>query len=115
MRAEKLKPGTKIKVKGIKTELNGFNSILNAVHELVKGEKYIAPPVDITCYIGTERLKTLQSYFVSLKGMIVDECYDSSASSENNNDFIRFKVSMANIGKKSEMSNLFTPFFATVL
>lgn len=66
--AEKLVPGTKIKVTGYKAEWQGEVEIVDATFEILEGE-YIAEAVDVTEFLGTDELINYQNQFVSFKGM----------------------------------------------
>lgn len=66
----KLTPGTKIKVKGYKSEWSGEVEITDATFEIESGS-YIATPVDVTKLLGTDELIKKQNQLVSFKGMTV--------------------------------------------
>lgn len=77
-----LVPGTKIKVTGYKTEWSGEVEIIDATFEIVEGEEYVAPAVDVTELLGTEELIQHQNQFVELKGLTVE----SAGKDESGND-----------------------------
>ena len=53
--AAKLVPGTKIRVTGFKGEWSGEVEIMDGTFEFVKGDSYIAEPLDVTDLLGTDR------------------------------------------------------------
>lgn len=69
---EKLIPGTKIKVKGYKSEWSGEVEIIDSTFEIEEG-KYIAASKDVTALLGTDKLIDEMNKFVSFKGMTVEE------------------------------------------
>lgn len=70
--AAKLVPGTKIRVTGYKSEWSGEVEITDGTFEFVKGDSYIAEPLDVTDLLGTDTLIDHQNEFVSFKGMTVE-------------------------------------------
>ena len=97
--AAKLEPGTKILVKGFKSEWSGEVEIVDATFEFVDdGETYIAEPVDVTDLLGKDELIDHQNQLVSFKGMTV-EAYDEDGAAfaykdpEGKTDDLYFKVS----------------------
>ena len=76
--AAKLVPGTKILVKGYKSEWAGEVEIVDATFEILEGE-FIAEPVDVTALLGTDELIAHQNELVAFKGMTV-EAYDESGA-----------------------------------
>lgn len=91
---EKLKPGTKIRVTGFKSEWSGEVEITDAKFEIESGS-YMAPATDVTALLSnTDELIKNQNKFVSFKGMTVEEAamykYDGSGS---DGDDLYFKVS----------------------
>ena len=70
--AAKLVPGTKIKVTGVKGEWEGEVEITEGTFEFVKGDSYIAEPVDVTALLGTDELIDHQNEKVLFKGMTVE-------------------------------------------
>lgn len=76
--AAKLEPGTKIKVKGYKSEWAGEVEIIDATFEIEEGS-YIAPVKDVTEYLGTDKLADFQNQKVAFKDMTV-----SAVSYKNN-------------------------------
>ena len=96
--AEKLVPGTKIRVTGYKAEWSGEIEITDATFEFVEGDPFIAEAVDVTDLLGTDGLIEHQNQLVSFKGMTV-EAYDETGAAfayknaENKTDDLYFKVS----------------------
>ena len=97
--AEKLVPGTKIRVTGDKTVWSGEVEIAEgATFEFVEADPYIAEPVDVTELLGTDALIERQNQLVSFKGMTV-EAYDETGAAfayknaEEKTDDLYFKVS----------------------
>ncbi len=76
--ADKLVPGTKIKVTGFKSEWAGEIEITDATYVIEEGS-YIAPAKDVTALLGTDDLIKNQNQFVSFKGMKVAGFADGSA------------------------------------
>ena len=71
--AEKLVPGTKIRVTGFKGEWSGEVEIMDGTFEIIEGaEPFIAEAFDVTALLGTEELIAHQNEFVSFKGMTVE-------------------------------------------
>ncbi len=71
--AEKLVPGTKIRVNGYKSEWSGEIEIVDGTFEFVNdGETFIAEALDVTELLGSEELINHQNEFVSFKGMSVE-------------------------------------------
>ena len=99
--AAKLVPGQKIRVTGYKTEWQGEVEIADkdATLEIVKGESYIAEPVDATADWGTDNMIQHMNELVSFKGVTV-EAYDESGAAfaykdpEGKTDDLYFKVSL---------------------
>lgn len=72
--AEKLTPGTKIRVTGYKTVWAGEYEIVDATFEFVKdADTYIAPAKDLTDKLGTEDLINYQNQLASFKGLTVSK------------------------------------------
>ena len=96
--AEKLVPGTKIRVIGYKAEWSGEIEITDATFEFVEGDPFIAEDVDVTDLLGTDGLIEHQNQLVSFKGMTV-EAYDETGAAfaykdpEGKTDDLYFKVS----------------------
>ena len=103
--AEKLVPGTKIKVTGYKTEWSGEIEIADATFEFVEAEPWIAEPVDVTALLGTDELIEKMNQAVSFKGLTVEPStiegdnteyaflYNWDGSGEEGND-LYFNVSL---------------------
>ncbi len=71
--AEKLVPGTKIRVNGYKSEWSGEVEIVDATFEFVDdGETFVAEALDVTELLGSEELINHQNKFASFKGMSVE-------------------------------------------
>lgn len=77
---EKLTPGTKIKVTGYKTEWSGETEIAEGADvEVIEGETYTAPIVDVTDVLANEdELIKHQNQYVAFKGMTVEPAADGS-------------------------------------
>ncbi len=70
--AAKLVPGTRILVKGVKSEWSGEVEIVDATISIVEGAKsYVAPAADATSKLGTDDIAKLQNQFVSFKNLTV--------------------------------------------
>ena len=68
---DKMVNGTKLRVKGYKTEWRGEVEIIDATYEILEGS-YIAEAKDVTALLGTDDLIKSQNMFVSFKGMTVE-------------------------------------------
>ena len=68
---DKLVPGTKIKVTGVKSEWSGEVEIVDASFEIEDG-RYVARPLDVTDLLGTDDLQNKQNQLVSFTGMTVE-------------------------------------------
>ena len=80
--AAKLTPGTKIRVKGYKTEWSGETEIAEgATFEILEGE-FIAPVTDVTDLLGTDALVEHQNEYVSFKGMTVEAAGQNDAGED---------------------------------
>jgi len=97
--AEKLVPGTKIRVSGYKAEWAGEVEFAEgATFEILEGDPFIAEAEDVTALLGTDELIKHQNEFVSFKGMTVEAYDDTGAAfayknAENKTDDLYFKVS----------------------
>lgn len=74
--AAKLVPGTKIKVKGFKSEWSGEVEIVDGTFEFEEGS-YVADPEDVTAALGKDELVNSMNKFVSFKGMTVEAANDA--------------------------------------
>ena len=70
--AAKLVPGTKIRVTGSKGEWAGEVEIMDGTFEFVKGDSFIAQPLDVTNLLDSDELIKHQNEFVSFTGMTVE-------------------------------------------
>ena len=70
--AEKLVPGTKIRVTGSKGEWAGEVEIMDGTFEFVKGDSFIAQPLDVTDLLDSDDLIKHQNELVSFTGMTVE-------------------------------------------
>ncbi|MBQ1888706.1 MAG: hypothetical protein II166_08555 [Firmicutes bacterium] len=95
--AAKLTKGTKIKVKGTKSEWFGEVEISDAVFEIEEGS-YIAEPLDATDLFNTAYLESHKNQLVSLRGMTVEPMDDSGAA---------FYYSWDNSGKEGSDCDLY--------
>ena len=71
--AAKLVPGTKIAIKGYKTEWSGEVEIVDATFEFVEGETYIAEAFDATDLLGTDELIEYQNQLAFFTDLTVEE------------------------------------------
>ena len=78
--AAKLVPGTKIRVTGYKGEWSGEVEIMDGTFEFVKGDTYIAEPLDVTDLLGTDTLIDHQNEFVSFTGLTVAPSTDANGN-----------------------------------
>ena len=67
----KLVPGTKIKVTGVKSEWSGEVEIVDATFEIEDGN-FVAQPKDVTDLLGKDELIDSQNQLVSFKDMTVE-------------------------------------------
>ena len=94
----KLTPGTKIRVKGVKSEWAGEVEITEATFEILSGN-YVAKAEDVTKLYGTDELVKKQNVFAAFKGFKV-EAYDESGAAfayknaEEKTDDLYFKASL---------------------
>ena len=80
--AEKLVPGTKIRVSGYKSAWSGEVEIVDATFEIIEdAEPWVAEAADVSELLGTEELEARQNEFVAFKGMTV-ESYSYNAGGE---------------------------------
>ena len=96
--AAKLVPGTKILVKGFKSEWSGEVEITDATFEIKSGDTFVAEPEDVTAKLGTDELINEQNKKVAFKGMTVEAYDDTGAAfaykdAEGKTDDLYFKVS----------------------
>ena len=71
--AEKLVPGTKIRVSGYKGPWKGEVEIMDGEFEIIEGaEPFFAEAFDVTALLGTEELINHQNELVAFKGMTVE-------------------------------------------
>lgn len=75
--AATLTPGTKIKVKGYKSEWSGETEITDATFEVEDGS-YVAEAIDLTASLGKDdELIKNQNMFVTFKGLTVEAANDN--------------------------------------
>ena len=94
--ADKLVPGTKIRVTGYKAEWAGEVEIAeDATYEIIAGDTFIAEPVDVTELLGTDALIEKQNQKVAFKGMTVESeaLYKWDGSGKEGDD-LYFNVSV---------------------
>ena len=85
--AEKLIPGTKIRVNGFKGAWAGEVEIMDATFEFVEGaEPFVAEAEDLTAVLGTDELITHQNKFAAFKGLTVEACNDNGDAFQYNWD-----------------------------
>ena len=68
---EKLVPGTKIRVSGVKSEWSGEVEIVDGTFEILEGS-FIAEPVDATEWLGTEELIKHQNELALFRDLTVE-------------------------------------------
>ena len=79
--AEKLVPGTKIRVSGWKSEWSGEVEIVDGTFEIIEdADEFIAEPFDATEYLGTDELADYQNQFVSFTGLTVEASVDADGN-----------------------------------
>ncbi len=71
--AQKLVPGTKIRVTGFKAEWSGEIEIVDATFEILEDDTWIAEATDVTEYLGTDELINYQNEFVSFTGLTISK------------------------------------------
>lgn len=71
--AEKLVPGTKIRVTGVKAEWSGEVEIVDATFEIIADDTKIYEAEDVTALLGTDELLAKQNMFVAFKGVTLKE------------------------------------------
>ena len=70
--AAKLVPGTRILVKGYKAEWAGEVEVAEgATFEFVKGDSYVAQPVDLTDVFGTDKLTDYMNRYFTVKNAVL--------------------------------------------
>lgn len=79
---ELLTQGTKIRVTGYKTEWSGEVEIIDASFQIVEGDTFIAPALDVTEMLGTDDLINHQNQFVQFNGLTVE----AAGQDEDGND-----------------------------
>ncbi len=67
-----LVPGTRIHVEGYKGEFAGEIEIVDATFEILGDGFYLAPPVDLTDYLGTDELVLFQNFHAIFRGLTVE-------------------------------------------
>ena len=96
--SKKLVPGTKIRVKGFKSEWSGEVEITDATIEIVEGETWTAEAFDATKLLGKDELIDHQNELVAFKGLTVEAQDDGAAfnykNAENKTDDLYLKVSL---------------------
>ena len=71
--AERLVPGTKIRVTGYKAVWAGQHEIINGEIEILDdGDTYIADPINLTSYLGSDAMYNYQGMLGAFKGMTVE-------------------------------------------
>ncbi len=75
----KMVPGTKIRVKGFKSEWSGEVEITDATYEIIDGN-YVAKATDVTDKLGADDLVDYMNQFVAFKGMTVEGSGDDGAA-----------------------------------
>ena len=94
---DKLVPGTKIRVKGYKSEWSGEVEITDAAIEIIEGETWTAEAFDATDLLGKDELAEHQNELVAFKGVTVEAQDDGAAfnykNAENKTDDLYLRVS----------------------
>ena len=92
--AAKLTKGTKIKVKGYKSEWSGEVEIIDGTFEIEKGS-WTATATDVSSKLGTDELANYMNQYVSFKGMKVESAalYKYDGSGQQGDD-LYFGVSL---------------------
>ncbi len=75
----KMVPGTKIRVKGFKSEWSGEVEITDATYEIIDGN-YVAKATDVTDKLGADDLVDYMNQFVAFNGMTVEGSGDDGAA-----------------------------------
>ena len=79
--AAKLVPGTKVYVKGFKSEWSGEVEIVDATLEIIDdGDTFIAEATDVTDKLGTDELADYMNQFVSFTDMTVEASKDADGN-----------------------------------
>ena len=105
--AEKLVPGTKIRVTGYKGEWSGEVEIVDGTFEIIEdAEPWIAEATDVTELLGTDELADHQNEFVAFKGMTV-ESYTYSKGDETVDTGAAFAYGWDGSGEAGENSDLY--------
>ena len=95
--SKKLVPGTKIRVKGYKSEWSGEVEITDAAIEIIEGETWTAEAFDATDLLGKDELAEHQNELVAFKGVTVEAQDDGAAfnykNAENKTDDLYLRVS----------------------
>jgi hypothetical protein len=96
--AEKLVPGTKIRVKGFKSEWSGEVEITDATFEILEADPFIAEAEDVTEKLGKDELIDCQNEFVAFKGLTIEDYGNGAAFAYKNEndktDDLYFKASL---------------------
>ena len=71
--AEKLVPGTKIRITGVKGEWEGEVEIMDGTFEILTDDTFIAEALDATALLGTDKLINHQNEKVAFKGLTVEK------------------------------------------
>lgn len=88
--AERLVPGTKIRVTGSKTEWAGEIEIENATIEIIGGDTFVAEPADVTALLGTDELIDHQNEVVAFKGLTF-KGIEYKGGSRGNDIYVNFE------------------------
>ena len=97
--ADKLVPGTKIRVSGYKSEWAGEVEIMDATFEILEADPFIAEPADVTALVGTDELIAHQNELVCFADATI-EAYDESGAAfayknaEEKTDDLYFKATV---------------------
>ena len=75
--AKKLVPGTKIEVKGYKSEWSGEVEITDATYKILDGSYIVKDAYDVTSLMGTDGLAAHMNELVAMKGLTVAASKDA--------------------------------------
>ena len=87
-----LVPGTKIRVTGYKAEWSSEVEIADATFEIIDGEPWLAEPLDVTEYLGTDALIDYQNQLVKFSGVTIEPyTYEDNGETVNTEAAFAYK------------------------